>query len=200
IATTGVAAHGSRFEEGVDAIVKMGKVLGALEALSSHLDAGPRHPLLGPASMHASVIEGGQELSSYPALCKLSLERRTLPGETPEMVRAEIQAVIDRLSAADPQFRATCRPIFSREPLEVSAQSDIVKILGQQLLAQLGRDPVISGMSGWTDAALLTAAGIPSVVFGPAGERIHGARECVDLESVARCTAIVLAAITNFCA
>ena len=200
IGTTGVAAHGSRFEEGVDAIVKMGKFLGALEALSSRLEAGQRHPLLGPASVHASVIEGGQELSSYPALCKLSLERRTLPGETPEMVRAEIQAVIDRLSAADPYFHATCRPIFSREPLEVSAQSDIVKILGQQLLAQLGRDPVISGMSGWTDAALLTAAGIPSVVFGPAGEGLHGAREWVDLESVARCTAIVLAAITNFCA
>jgi acetylornithine deacetylase len=115
-------------------------------------------------------------------------------------VRAEIQAVIDRLSAADPHFHATCRPIFSREPLEVSAQSDIVKILGQHVLTLLGRDPVISGISGWTDAALLTAAGIPSVVFGPAGEGLHGAREWVDLESVARCSAIVLAAITKFCA
>src|SRR5438876_4595635 len=159
IETTGVAAHGSRLGEGVDAIAKMGKFLGALEALSSELKAGPQHPLLGPASVHASVIEGGQELSSYPAMCKLSLERRTLPGETPEMVRAEIQAGTDRLSAADPHFHATCRPIFSREPLEVSAQSDIVKILGQQVLMLLGRDPVVCRIRGGNDGDLVTASG-----------------------------------------
>jgi acetylornithine deacetylase len=200
VETTGVAAHGSSYDVGVDAIGKMGKFLGALEGLGRQLEAGPRHPLLGPASVHASLIEGGQELSSYPAGCKLSLERRTLPGETPEKVRAEIQALIDGLREADPDFRATCRQTFVREPLDVSAESEIVRILGQHVRRQLGRDPVIGGLSGWTDAALLTAAGIPSVVFGPAGEGLHGAREWVDLESVAQCSAIVLAAITSFCA
>ena len=119
IETSGVAAHGSKFEQGVDAITKMGKFLCALEELSGLLETGPRHPILGPASVHASLIDGGQELSSYPATCKLSLERRTLPGETPEAVGAEIQALIDRLSAVDPDFRATARLTFSREPLDV---------------------------------------------------------------------------------
>ena len=197
IETIGVAAHGSKFEEGVDAIAMMGKFLGKLAELNRQLQAQP-HPVLGPASVHASLIKGGQELSSYPASCTLSIERRTLPGESSEMVRAEIQGLIDRLSAADPQFRATCKTTFSREPLEVYSQSDIVDSLARQFRDLLGRDPAISGLSGWTDAALLTAAGIPSIVFGPSGEGLHGGREWVDLESVAQCCAVVLATVTDF--
>ena len=197
VETVGVAAHGSRFEEGVDAIVKMGRFLGALDELSSRLQAR-RHPVLGPGSVHASLIKGGQELSSYPASCTLSVERRTLPGESADMVHTEIQGLIDHLRTADPQFRASCRTTFSREPLDVSAQSDIVDGLTRQFRNLLGRDPAITGLSGWTDAALLTAAGIPSVVFGPSGEGLHGGREWVDLESVAQCCAVVLATVTDF--
>src|ERR1041384_72377 len=75
VETIGKAAHGSRPDLGVDAIVKMGKVLGALEQLDQTLRSKPSHPLLGSGSLHASLIQGGQELSSYPDRCFLSAER-----------------------------------------------------------------------------------------------------------------------------
>jgi acetylornithine deacetylase len=198
VETLGVAAHGSRFQDGVDAIVKMGKFLSRLEDLADKLDARP-HPILGPPSIHASLIEGGQEMSSYPARCRVGLERRTVPGETVASVHAEIQELIDDVGAQDPDFRASVRVTLAREPLQVDAQSEIVEILAQQARERLQGEPAITGMSGWTDAALLTAAGIPSVVFGPRGEGLHGATEWVDLESVGDCAAIVFATIERFC-
>src|SRR4051812_46316098 len=61
ITTTGVAAHGSRPDLGKDAILGMAPVLAELSALDARLQSGPAHPLLGSASLHASLIEGGQE-------------------------------------------------------------------------------------------------------------------------------------------
>src|SRR5438128_6746693 len=90
VETEGVAAHGSRPDLGVDAIVKMGKVLLGLEDLDRTLRSAPSHRLLGSGSVHASLIEGGQELSSYPKHCALSMERRTIPGETLQQVEAEL--------------------------------------------------------------------------------------------------------------
>ncbi|MEP7105617.1 MAG: M20/M25/M40 family metallo-hydrolase, partial [Chloroflexota bacterium] len=89
VETRGRAAHGSRPQLGIDAIVKMGPILSGLEALDQRLRAGPGHPLLGTGSVHASIIAGGAELSTYPASCKLMAERRTIPGETPELVGDE---------------------------------------------------------------------------------------------------------------
>src|SRR5262249_41901151 len=80
--THGVAAHGARYDVGEDAIVKMGPSLVALRELDERLAAGERHPLLGRASVHASLVEGGTELSTYPDRCVVKLERRTLPGES----------------------------------------------------------------------------------------------------------------------
>src|SRR5436190_3857374 len=82
VETHGVAAHGSRSDLGVDAIAHMGRVLTGVLDLDSRLHEGPRHGLLGAGSIHASLIEGGQEMSTYPARCIAKLERRTIPGET----------------------------------------------------------------------------------------------------------------------
>ena len=83
VAVQGRAAHGSRPAEGRDAILMMGRVLAQLEELNAKLRRGFAHPLLGSPSLHASLIAGGQELSSYPDRCTLRMERRTIPGEAP---------------------------------------------------------------------------------------------------------------------
>jgi acetylornithine deacetylase len=116
VETTGTAAHGSRPEEGVDAIAKMGSVLAGVDALAARLARGPGHPLLGTGSVHASLISGGQELSSYPARCRLALERRTIPAETSEEALAEIEALLDEIQTADPSFHAHARVTFARAP------------------------------------------------------------------------------------
>ena len=200
VETDGRAAHGSRPDLGIDAIAKMGGVLVGLAELDRALRAAPSHPLLGSGSVHASLIAGGQELSSYPERCRLSVERRTVPGETQQSVEAEMWALLHRLAAADPAFAATARTTMAREPFEVAEQEPIVTTLRACARKALGRAPAIVGATGWMDAALLAAAGIPTVIFGPGGEGAHAAVEWVDLDTVEQCAAILLATIDEFCA
>ncbi|MDQ7850007.1 MAG: ArgE/DapE family deacylase [Armatimonadota bacterium] len=192
IETAGRAAHGSRHDEGVDAIVRMGRVLAALERLEREHYPRRRHPLLGRPSVHASLITGGQGLSTYPERCRLQVERRTLPAERPEDVTAEVEGLLAELRRADPSFEATWSLSLFRPGLESPPQAPLVGALRRAARSVLGREPALVGASPWMDSALLAAAGIPTVIFGPAGSGAHAAEEWVDLASVAA-TAEVLA-------
>jgi acetylornithine deacetylase len=188
----GVAAHGSRYDLGVDAIARMGPVLTELSRLDERLRAErDPHPLLGGASVHASLIEGGTELSTYPGRCLLVVERRTVPGETVEDVERELREIAGE---------ASVRTLFVREPLETARDSPIVEALSRNARPQLGSPPEIVGMPFWTDAALFAAAGIPSVLFGPGGEGAHAETEWVELADVERTAEIVLSTAAEFCA
>ncbi|MBL8045081.1 MAG: ArgE/DapE family deacylase [Anaerolineales bacterium] len=199
VETHGVAAHGSRPDLGVDAIAQMGRVLVEVENLAHALKTKPAHPRLGHGSLHASLIQGGQELSSYPERCVLSIERRTLPGETAETVQAEFEAVLEKLSRADTTFKAEARLGVARSPLETPEEAEIVRVV-QQTAAQTLKQPcVLTDVPYWTDAATLWAAGIPTVLFGPTGAGAHAVEEWVDLESVQKCAEIYLAAARTFC-
>ncbi|GLV54281.1 acetylornithine deacetylase [Dictyobacter sp. S3.2.2.5] len=200
ITTQGKAAHGSRPELGCDAIAKMGQVLVGLERLDHSLRTVPSHPLLGSGSLHASLIEGGQELSSYPERCILQVERRTIPGETPEHVEAEIRQLIEEIGRADPTFLASAKITTVRAPFEIAENTHIVRMLSHQVEALLGSAPDIVGEAWWTDAALLAASGIPTVLFGPGGAGAHAVIEWADLEQVQQCSDILLATIQRFCA
>jgi acetylornithine deacetylase len=197
---TGEAAHGSRPDLGIDAIAQMGKVLVQLDRLHRRLQSRAGHPLVGSGSVHASLIAGGQELSSYPAHCTLSIERRTVPGETPEVVEAEIRSIIARLAADDPQFRASVARRLARSSFSISEDAPIVKVLRQEAATVRGRAPALVGVPWWMDSALLSDAGIPTVIFGPGGEGAHATVEWVSLDEVERCAAALIATARAFCA
>ncbi|HYK86111.1 MAG TPA: ArgE/DapE family deacylase [Ktedonobacteraceae bacterium] len=199
IETSGIAAHGSLPEAGIDAIVKMGKVLVGIEELDRALRARPTHPLLQSGSLHASLITGGQELSSYPERCLLGVERRTIPGETQASVEAEIQHIFAQIAESDPHFKASLHTTLMREPFEVSQDELIVQLVRRHATAVLGRVPDITCSYAWMDAALLTAAGIPTVVFGPGGTGAHAIVEWADLDQLARCTETLVQVIQEFC-
>ncbi len=199
VRVTGRSAHGSRPHLGVDAIVKAGPVLTALGELDRALGRH-EHPLLGRPSVHASLIEGGAELSSYPAHCVVGLERRTLPGETGERVERELGELLDRCRAADPELEAEQRTLLVRDPFEIDAGAELVGVVSRAAEAVTGAPPRIAGASYWADAAFVAGAGIPTVLFGPGGEGAHAAEEWVslaDAEVVARTLAEVAA---SFCA
>jgi acetylornithine deacetylase len=188
----GRAAHGSRPHLGVDAIAKMGRVLVGIEELDRRLRANPTHPRLGSGSIHASLIEGGQEFSSYPARCVLQAERRTIPGETAELAEQELREIIARAGEDDPDFSAAVRLPFFREPFEIASEADIVQLVGQQATLVMGTKPDVVGASFWAESALLAAAGIPTVLFGPIGEGAHAEVEWVDVASLERCAEIYI--------
>jgi acetylornithine deacetylase len=183
-----VAAHGSRPDLGVDAIARMGEVLVRLEELGRALQKGNPHPLLGTGSLHASLIEGGTELSTYPDRCLLKVERRTLPGETEDMVAAEAHRLLGGL-------QGSARVTFFREPFEAEASTEIA-----EMVARRAGDPEVVGVPFWADSALFAAAGIPTVLFGPKGEGAHAAEEWVDVKSAERCAALYTAVARDFCA
>jgi acetylornithine deacetylase len=186
VETRGRAAHGSRPLEGRDAIFRMGRVLAALEALDGRLQSGPAHPLLGTASLHASLMHGGQELSSYPERAWLEFERRTLPGEAADRGLLEMRGILDGLRRSDPEFEGDARLDFGRDAYEVPHGSDLPRAL-RAAAAEVDCSAALVGMTFWTDAAILGAAGIPSVVFGPGGAGLHSTEEHVRLDEVCRC-------------
>lgn len=186
IETYGRAAHGSRPKEGLDAIVHMARVLSRLERLDRELQGRPAHPIMGTASLHASLIDGGRELSSYPDRCRLQMERRTVADETDVSVTDEVRRILDAETAADPAFRATSRMMFSRPPYALPDGHELSTTL-LRAAAESGCRSQPVGMSFWTDAAVLGSAGIPSVLFGPGGAGLHSTEEYVLVDDVMRC-------------
>lgn len=199
VAVTGRAAHGSRFELGIDANMKMGAFLCALGKLERELRARPPHPLLGPPSLHAALLAGGSGLSTYAASSRVQIERRTIPGETEAQAVAEIQALVDRLAAVDPDFHAAVRPFCARDPFEVTPHATIVRAVDAAAQKVLGRAPAHIGDTPWMDSALLQTAGIETVVFGPAGGGAHADVEWVDVESVVRLAEILAETAVAYC-
>lgn len=186
VETKGRAAHGSRPDLGEDAIVAMGRILTGVGEHAQKLLAHPSHPLLGSGSVHASLISGGVELSTYPESCVLSLERRTVPGETVELVERQIRELAGR---------AEIRTTFVREPFEVAQEEPIV-----QAVFRHAGGPEVVGLPFWADSAVFAAAGIPTVVFGPGGEGAHAQVEWVDLAELESCKDVYVAVARELCA
>jgi acetylornithine deacetylase len=199
IVARGRAAHGSLPSEGRDAILRMGRILSRLEELSSRLQASVPHPSLGNPSLHASLIEGGREMSTYPDRCALRMERRTLPGEPDDIALREVEEILAALKTEDAGFEATVRPLFERPPYDTPPGHDLLPLLESSLTAS-GRTAQRGGMPYWTDAAILGQAGIPSVIFGPGGEGFHGLLEYVLSDEVLVCREALATLARDFCA
>ena len=199
IEINGRAAHGSRPALGLDAIVKTGPVLVELGALDREL-GDRQHPLLGRGSVHASLIEGGRELSSYPERCVVRIERRTLPGESVRDVERELDALLARCRSADPALVATRRTLLARDPLEVDPDEEIVRTVRASAAAVTGVEPTLAGASYWADSGFIAAAGIPTVLYGPGGDGAHAAQERVSLRDTETVVRTLVEVAARFCA
>src|SRR5690606_6347934 len=180
--------------------MRMGRFLARLEELERRLRASEPHPLVGPPSLHAPVIRGGSGTSTYAAHCRLEIERRTVPGETEALVVGQVQEILDALATEDPSFRARVRPILTRESFEVSPEAPIARAVLRHAERVLGHPPARMGAPFWMDAALLAAAGIDTVVIGPAGAGAHAEEEWVELDSVVQVAEILARTAAEFCA
>ena len=200
VETLGIAAHGSRFDLGIDANMRMGRFLARLDGLEQELRARQPHALVGPPSLHAAVLRGGTGTSTYADRCRLEIERRTVPGETEAQVVSEIRKITDALAAEDSTFRATVRPMLTRGSFEVDRNAPIVHAVLGAATRVLGAPPAVIGEPYWMDAALLADVGIDTVVIGGSGAGAHALEEWVELDSVAKLTDILAAAAREFCA
>jgi len=180
----GKAAHGSRPDEGVDAILHAGHFMAALSGLEARLLGGARHPLLAYPSFHAGTIEGGSAPYVYPHHCKLVLERRTLPGEEPSAIMDEFREVLEELRERIPGMDAELTAALFRPGTEVPVEGDLVQALLAAIEAE-GLDGRVEAMTAWVDAAFLNEIGIPAVCFGPGSiAQAHAAEEWVPVEEL----------------
>ncbi len=199
VETRGVAAHGSRPNDGVDAIGRMGRILTGIVNLDRRLRLGPGHRLLGRGSIHGSLIEGGQEWSTYPARCVVKVERRTIPGEDGTRALKEMDALIEIAREDAPNLDATARVVLERRPSQLGAHHGVSRAATPAAREALGKDPEHIGVSYWMDMALTNAAAIPTVAFGPAGEGAHADVEWVDVSSLETCVQVYLRASELLC-
>lgn len=174
VSVTGVAAHGSRPHLGADAILAAGHLLVGFDELDQRLREH-EHPFVGPGNLHASLIEGGTGESTIPDRCTFTVERRILPGEDLDRVEADVADVLERCRPSDPRIEVSARTTLHREPMETSRDADITTAL----LAAAGPGTSTEPMSYWADSAYLSAAGIPTVLYGPEGEGAHADTEWV---------------------
>ena len=196
---TGLAAHGSQPELGVDAIWHAGLVLRALDGLRQQLNEAPAHATLGHGAVRVSQIAGGDDAATVAARCVLTLERRMLPGQSPESVEAELRALFADLARIEPQFQFTLTRLVARAAFAAESHWPIVRALSGNAERVLGRPAATRGEPFWTDAGLILEAGIPCVVFGADGEGLHADTEWADAQSVRDLADILEGTITEFC-
>jgi acetylornithine deacetylase len=187
----GVAAHGSQPELGVDAIDRALDGLVALRAFAAEVDARPRHPLLGAGSVRVATIEGGTDAATVADRCVLVVERRTLPGEPDP--GAELERVLD------PSQPARVVELVARPAMEADPASPIARAVLVSVEVASGASAVRRGDPWWTDAGLIAAAGIPTVLVGPIGGGAHADEEWVSTDSLERLVDVVEGAILAFC-
>lgn len=199
VAVRGRAAHGSRFDLGLDANLRMGRFLNQLDALERALRARSPHPLVGPPSLHAATLRGGTGLSTYAAHCTLQIERRTVPGEHTAEVISEIEQVLEAIRRNDATFDAELSTLLVRDPFEVRSDAAIVQSLATASKQVLGVSPKFVGQNPWMDAAFLSTAGVETVVMGAAGHGAHAKEEWVDVQSVVTLAKSLALAAVSYC-
>jgi len=199
VTLTGRAAHGSRYDLGVDAIMHAGLLLAELNTLEQSREKGRRHSLLGRTSLHASTIHGGVGMSTYPERCELAIERRTLPGEDAALAVREITDACERVRERHPAFSAHVKLNTAQAPSDVAVDAPVVERLRRALDSE-GMPVRIEGLSAWTDAALLNEAGIPAVCFGPGDISLaHAAEEFVPVADIEQAARVLTRVVRDWC-
>lgn len=185
IATKGKAAHSSVPHEGVNAIYSMRRVIEAIESLSKQLTR-KSHPLLKHPTVSVDVIEGGTTPWMVPESCSIIIDRRTLPGETLDVVQEELHLILKALKNESPEMAVELSIHQIAEAAEISPKERIVQIAAEETSAVTKLPAKVSGISGTTDARyLINKAGIPSIILGPGQlSQAHKVNEHVSLTEV----------------
>ncbi|HXR05199.1 MAG TPA: M20/M25/M40 family metallo-hydrolase [Verrucomicrobiae bacterium] len=177
--TRGKAAHGATPRFGQNAVHEMARIVCALETDYAARLRERKHPLLGAATVSVGVISGGTQPNIVPDRCVISIDRRTLPGESETGVRHEIAAF---LRAKNLSAKISSTKLAPALPLETNPKLPLVR----QFLQCVGQSKP-AGVDYFCDAAVLADAGIPSVVFGPGDiAQAHTTDEWISLAELER--------------
>lgn len=192
ITCQGVAAHSSQPNEGANAIYGMSRLISLIEGeYAGSLERRP-HPLVGPPTVNVSTIRGGRENNVVPDECTIVVDRRTVPDEEATDVILEFEALLAAIYSDNITFRLGT-PFLAMAPVATDVNHPLVVSLSAARASILGTvKPAAMGMPFGTDASYYSAAGIPSVIFGPGSiGDAHTDFEKVSIEDVALAAEII---------
>jgi acetylornithine deacetylase/succinyl-diaminopimelate desuccinylase-like protein len=185
LSTRGRAAHGATPHFGKNAIHEMARIVDVLETDYAAQLQKRKHKLLGTATVNVGTIAGGTQPNIVPDSCSIQIDRRTLPGETEASVRREITALLKSKKLSATISSAKFAPAL---PLETDGRLPLVR----KFLRSVGQSRP-AGVDYFCDAAVLSAGGIPSVVFGPGDiAQAHTADEWISLAELERGKSLLL--------
>jgi acetylornithine deacetylase/succinyl-diaminopimelate desuccinylase-like protein len=186
VITRGVAAHGCEPDAGVDAIVHLAQVITRLHRLDQERFQPHPSPLNGRTVFHTGTITGGTDYATYPNAATVGIEIGTQPGEHLSARVAEIEAIFAEIARTEPGFSGEVVIKLEREPFVAQGHEALRSVVAKAITDVLGREPKITGMNGWTDAALLQAAGIPTLLIGSLGGNYHAPNEWASISELVR--------------
>lgn len=177
---TGVASHGSRPHQGINAIEHAARFISRVSEHAKKLSRR-QHALLGSPTLTVSEIDGGFAAFAVPDRCRLTIDRRLIPGESAESARAELETIIAVLRDEHPEVKAVITTTFAGPPMDTSESDPLITICRRCVESVVGRDPGTRASAGGTDAGLYsTYDRIPAVVLGPGDVSLaHAADEHV---------------------
>jgi acetylornithine deacetylase/succinyl-diaminopimelate desuccinylase len=204
---TGKAAHGGTPRAGINAIDAAASFVqrvrtGLLPEFDARADA-----LLGPPTLNFGTVRGGDQPSTVAASCVLTADRRSIPGETFELICAELENVLAAVEAEMPGLRTTLRRMpggmanLEHVALKTSPSEAIVDAVAVARRRVCGRTGELGAFPAWTDGALLAAfAGIPTLILGPGDLAVaHSPEESVETAQVIEAARIYAVAGAEFC-
>jgi acetylornithine deacetylase/succinyl-diaminopimelate desuccinylase-like protein len=181
VCARGRACHSSDPTAGRNAIVLLARAILAIEADAKLFLERP-HPELGAATLSIGIVQGGQAPNIVPDQAQIWVDRRTLPGESPEAVRVEIEASLVKAGVAADVVVESCSE--EKPPLETASDS-LAAVATAAALESVGLPPSCDHVAFGTDAGVFGRAGIPGVVLGPGSIDVaHTSREFVPIAEV----------------
>ncbi|HXP20240.1 MAG TPA: M20/M25/M40 family metallo-hydrolase [Streptosporangiaceae bacterium] len=187
----GRAAHGSAPDAGIDAIVHLAEVITRLHQLDRReFEANPSL-LNGRTVFHTGTITGGTDYATYPSQAKLGIEIGTQPGEHLSDRVTEIEAIFAEVAWLERGFSGEVVVRLDREPFVAEGHEELQGIVVPAMASVLRRTPKVTGLNAWTDAALMQAAGIPTLLMGSSGGNFHTANEWASISELVKLCAIL---------
>jgi acetylornithine deacetylase len=195
----GRAAHSSQPAEAVDVVPVVSALLAAVLAADGRLASAEPDPQLDRGSLMTTVVRAGTAPFMVAASAELLIERRTLPTEPADVGSSEVEAIIAGLTVPD-GCSVTAQSVIRRSAWQLAERGPSVELaeLLEGALTTRGGSPARRGFPFWMESALWEEAGIPTVVFGPAGGGLHAVDEWVDLAQLRVYPGVVTQAVSAF--
>ena len=187
LTTHGLAGHGSAPERGRNAINYMSEVVRRLEDTVPNIT----HEVLGGPSLNVGTISGGEKVNIIPASCTVEIDRRSIPGETPEDLIAQLEAAVELAKDRYPELSATVELMFAGMPFEVDPTSKLVATVSDAIAEVTHKPAELVGFRGASDARFMAEIGAQTIVLGPGDiSAAHTATEHISLDELEACAAI----------